>query len=115
MKKWGLISLAAFTILLWAAVIGFYVHTPKPTQLAETHSSSLEPSHYDKSITDDQIASHFLNDTTGGAIHENKAETIFGEQVITQNWVNDVSEDGKLSIDTVLDSLNLNEDTADNS
>lgn len=111
MKKWGLIGLATFTTLLWTAVIGFYIYTPKPTSLAETHSLSTEPIHYNKSITDDQLTVHFQR--SEGVPRE--AETIFGKQVITQNWVDDVNTDGKLSIDTILHSLNLDESTADNS
>ncbi|MCA0969803.1 hypothetical protein LCM20_04320 [Halobacillus litoralis] len=103
MRKWGLIGLATLTIVLWSSVIGFYVFSTNTVEWAETHSQAIEPIHYNKSITDDQLTAHF--ERTDQSI--NDAETILGADALTQNWINDMNEDGKVSIDTVLESLNI--------
>lgn len=111
MKKWGLIGLGFFTSLIWVAVIAVYVTSPNTSHLAETHSLSLEPYNFEKTISEERLTAHFMKDEAV----EREANTIFGKQVITKNWVDDMQEDGKLSIDTILDSLELESSSPDNS
>ncbi|MBA2173322.1 hypothetical protein H0266_00255 [Halobacillus locisalis] len=111
MKKWGLIGLGVFTSLIWVAVIVVLITPPSTSHLAESHSLSLEPYHSEKTISEERLTAHFMN----GEAVDREADTIFGKRVITRNWVEDMQEDGKLSIDTILDSLELESPSPDNS
>ncbi|WP_147296376.1 hypothetical protein [Halobacillus trueperi] len=54
----------------------------------------------------DQIAADFFERNIEV---DNEVRSIIGEKTLTKDWVNDVREDGKLSIDTLLESLELND------
>lgn len=113
MKKWGLIGLGSFTLIIWSAVLFIFLTNPSAELPAENHSFAAPVSN-EKQISKQKFVAHF-NGRNGSDVKEEKEDTVLGEQIITSSWVEDVSEDGKLSIDTVLESLNIAPADSDNS
>ncbi|RWZ59764.1 hypothetical protein EQV77_00250 [Halobacillus fulvus] len=106
MKKWGLISLGLMTTLIWGVVLILVVTTLETDHEAYDHSFADKSNSQVKSLSNEQLTLHFSGQETG-TNGEDTAETILGDQVLTKEWVEDVKEDGKLSIDTILESLDL--------
>jgi hypothetical protein len=103
MKKRVLFGLIAGTVLVWTSVlIIFFAHPSEGTFHAEEHGPSLGETVYEKQMNS-QKASAFLKQTSS----YNEASTILGSVAITKTWEKDIKEDGKLSIDTLLETLEL--------
>ncbi|MBN9655377.1 hypothetical protein J0K78_13930 [Halobacillus sp. GSS1] len=111
MKKRIIIGLILVTVLTWASVFTvFSINSDTGVLESGEHSFTRSMNSEGKNLNDQRIADFFernvgADDEAGG--------TIIGEKTLTKDWVKDVREDGKLSIDTLLKSLKLND--ADNS
>ncbi|WP_226583761.1 hypothetical protein [Halobacillus litoralis] len=111
MKKRLLIGLTAGTVLVWSSVLVLWLDIPGIKQdMSREQVTDHSPSLSAVKSLDDQSTSGFLN-REGTSRHiqsSNKLKTL----MYSKRWIDDVEEDGKLSIDTLLESMNLRESTA---
>lgn len=105
MKRWVLTGLGAASVLLWTSV--FAVCLSQDTSVgANLHSTSMLSTVTQKSTNEKRLASHFQFGDNGEQETEKIGSSfIIGTENLSEKWIEDVSEDGKLSIDTLLDVL----------
>ncbi|MFG6116638.1 hypothetical protein ACGTN9_15910 [Halobacillus sp. MO56] len=103
MRKWLVALLGLLTIILWAIVIFIAVtrmqgelYTARPHSVKDT-AVTLERSVHPIPRLESEVDS---KETAAG-------DTIIGKMAITEAWIDDVAEDGRLSIDTLLTSLEV--------
>ncbi|SDJ66008.1 hypothetical protein [Salimicrobium halophilum] len=102
MKKVIMYGLGTLTVLTWSVVI-LLVIPGDDLSGSEEHSQMRTPVKLEENI-DFAGVSEKINELRSS----NKARTVFGEQVITDEWKKDVADNGRVSIDTVLRSLDSN-------
>lgn len=104
MKKRVIFGLIAGTVLVWTSVlITFFALPSEGAFPVEEHAPSLGETAGEKQMTS-QMADAFLDKQPAS---NGEAPTILGGVKITKSWEEDVKEDGKLSIDTLLETLEL--------
>ncbi|SFJ11626.1 hypothetical protein SAMN04487936_10147 [Halobacillus dabanensis] len=104
MKRRILFGLIAGAALVWTSVLITFLALPTEGDFpVEHHALSIGETVGEKQMTS-QMASAFL-DKQPAPIGE--PPTILGGVKITKTWEEDVKEDGKLSIDTILETLEL--------
>lgn len=107
MKKWVLIGVGLTTLTIWGTVLVFLFRPASTSLYATNHSlSELSADHY-RGLEEEQSALRFQT-TNEGMLDEKTVNTVIGKRIITKKWLEDVSKDGKLSIDTILENLDLN-------
>ncbi|MYL50376.1 hypothetical protein GLV98_12830 [Halobacillus litoralis] len=106
MKKRIIIGLISGTALIWASVLTVFFLTSNVKELDSRDQGFTRSINTEGKSLNDQVAADFFERNIEV---ENEARTIIGEKTLTKEWVNDVREDGKLSIDTLLNSLELND------
>ncbi|MGP4062592.1 hypothetical protein [Halobacillus sp. H74] len=112
MKKRLMFGLGTAMILVWTSVLLLFLWSPSSGDDAVgNHSLALHSPTSGKTLSEQESANFLVE------IHEQTSETktIIGKQVITNRWIDDVNDDGKLSIDTLLETLELDESESDNS
>lgn len=112
MKKRVLIGLTTGMVIIWSSVlVVFFGFLDTRVLIANSHSYSSEEFQYThKSLDSDTLTSYFQSKSS----EYSGSPTVMGSEVISQRWIQDVKEDGKLSIDTLLESLKI-QSTLDNS
>ncbi|SFG52203.1 hypothetical protein SAMN05216353_15114 [Halobacillus alkaliphilus] len=105
MRKMLVIGTASVCVLVWSAVIIVYLLTPPQTFEANDHGLV---SNSGGLLKEKKVSSFFEK------IDENKkllsqSETIIGPVNISKAWTKDIEKDGKLSIDTLLETLDIEE------
>ncbi|MGR9049057.1 hypothetical protein ACQ4XT_10550 [Halobacillus faecis] len=105
MNKRIIIGLISGTVLIWASVLTVVIQTSDIRMLESGEHGFTRPMTMEKHLNDQSTADFF--ERIQGV--ENDTTTIFGGKTLTKAWVNDVREDGKLSIDTLLNSLEFND------
>lgn len=104
MKKRVLYGLIAGTVLVWTSVLIIFFAFPSEGAFhVGEHSPSFGKTVYEKHMNH-QTANAFLDKQSASY---DEAPTILGEVTITKSWEEDVKEDGKLSIDTLLETLDI--------
>ncbi|WP_028783470.1 hypothetical protein [Thalassobacillus devorans] len=105
MKTWLVALLGLLTISIWSTVI-FIAVTQDKSLIARPHNVKNSIVIQERSVPKipelADLAAKDRETAVGG--------TIIGETAITKAWVEDVSKDGRLSIDTLLASLEAGED-----
>ncbi|WLR46012.1 hypothetical protein LC065_10285 [Halobacillus litoralis] len=105
MNKRIIIGLISGTVLIWASVLTVFILTSDTNVLESGEHGFTRSMTMGKNLNDQSTADFF--ERNQGV--ENATRTIIGEKTLTKDWVHDVREDGKLSIDTLLESLELND------
>lgn len=107
MRKWLVALLGLLTIILWSTVT-FIAVTQMQGELYTARSHSVK----DSAVTQERSV-HTIPRLDESEV-ENKGtvagDTIIGKMAITEAWADDVAEDGRLSIDTLLASLEVEQD-----
>ncbi|UOQ46141.1 hypothetical protein MUN89_09610 [Halobacillus salinarum] len=103
MKKRLLIGLAALCTLIWTAALFMYFSQSQTPKVVRDHSGISTVGLTIHEPSDEKLAALF----TQSASSEKDTRTILGTKTVSRKWLEDVSVDGRLSIDTVLDELNL--------
>ncbi|SDN75580.1 hypothetical protein ACJA3J_15920 [Halobacillus sp. SY10] len=106
MKKRIIIGLISGTVLIWSSVLAVFFLTSNAKVLDSKEHGFTRSIHTEGKSLNDQISADFFERNIEV---DNEVRTIIGEKTLTKDWVNDVREDGKLSIDTLLESLELND------
>ncbi|MCA0982469.1 hypothetical protein LCL89_00240 [Halobacillus yeomjeoni] len=106
MKKWVIIGMGFSTMVVWVLVLFVLFRPLEPSTLASLHSySEVSLTVHEKDAG--KIMSSRYDSLDKEQAPEQEVPTVIGERIITENWIKDVTEDGRLSIDTLLDSLQL--------
>ncbi|MFD1019050.1 hypothetical protein [Thalassobacillus hwangdonensis] len=103
MRKWMMYVAGVTTIAVWTVVIVLFIQVGDEGRTATDHSANFT---YDKTKSQGQIAFSRRWDLVVNEVEQSSTPTVIGTAV-TPEWVTDVSDDGKLSIDTLLASLEL--------
>ncbi|UOQ94142.1 hypothetical protein MUO14_04020 [Halobacillus shinanisalinarum] len=105
MRKWLIIILGSVTVTVWSLVIVVFPPQPVDKLESKSHSQAVIPVFTERALSDHQLVS-----LTGGAGKTNglAEDLVIETNMITKNWVEGLSEDGKISIDILLHALNLN-------
>ncbi|GEN51788.1 hypothetical protein [Halobacillus faecis] len=106
MKKRIMVGLISGTALIWGIVLSVFFLSPDTKVLDSEEHGFIRAIDPEGKSLNHSLAADFFERNMGV---ENEVSTIIGERTLTKDWINDVREDGKLSIDTLLDSLELNE------
>ncbi len=102
MKKWLLILLGIAGAVIWTTVIVLFFWVPSESFQVEDHGMSVT---FEQPLNEKKLDSHFSKTVAQPA--ESTVKTVLGTNRISEKWVEDLSKDGKLSIDTLLDELNI--------
>ncbi|SEA48118.1 hypothetical protein SAMN05421743_10551 [Thalassobacillus cyri] len=107
MRKWLVVLLGLLTITLWSTVI-FIAVTKMQGELYPARPHSVKDSAVIQERSVPPIPRLYESEVENKGTAE--GETIMGKMAITEAWVDDVAEDGRLSIDTLLASLEVDQD-----
>ncbi|WP_101844675.1 hypothetical protein [Halobacillus sp. Marseille-P3879] len=105
MKKIILYLLGGSAVLIWTTTLILFFTVDKGMN-SSGHSSAHSPAFSERRSVG--VSSNF--DSMEAAQEKNKkekADTVIGSQVIKADWAADMSEDGKMSIDTLLEALDI--------
>ncbi|MFC7061520.1 hypothetical protein [Halobacillus seohaensis] len=102
MKNWLITVLAICSIAIWSLVVVVFTSLENE-KTGSDHSQSITTILADRPF--DEIRRVSLPSENNNS---EKVETIVGKHTLSEDWVEDVSEDGKVSIDTILETLELN-------
>ncbi|MBX0359049.1 hypothetical protein [Halobacillus sp. Nhm2S1] len=105
MKKRIMVGLISGTAIIWGIVLSLIVLSPDATVFDSKEHGLIRSFDTEGKSLNHSLAAGFFERNMGV---ENEVSTIIGDRALTEDWINDVREDGKLSIDTLLDSLELN-------
>ncbi|ELK47315.1 hypothetical protein QRD89_13115 [Halobacillus sp. ACCC02827] len=111
-EKWLAAGLGAGMCLVWFGVLAVYLWMPESAddRTASNHSMHA-PQMKDKAVSSQELARRYVSSGEEAVEHN----TVLGKQMLTKEWTEDMQKDGKVSIDTVLNSLELQVSVADNS
>ncbi|MGP4075690.1 hypothetical protein [Halobacillus sp. K22] len=104
MRKWILIGTASICLLVWSAVIAVYLLSPPPIFEANNHSLAAT-SH--SLLKVEQTSEHVQEEDKKERLSQSK--TIIETEDFSKPWIIDIEKDGKLSIDTLLETLDIEE------
>ncbi|MBN8236946.1 hypothetical protein JF544_16930 [Halobacillus kuroshimensis] len=102
MRKKLLIGLSACVVLLWTTVLVILL---LPRDSGRLPASEHSYSRLDYGVEEKLMKQVDRDNPSAILSSEGQPEDILGSMEYTQSWVDDVTEDGKLSIDTILEHL----------
>ncbi|MFQ3542489.1 hypothetical protein Q7A53_00250 [Halobacillus rhizosphaerae] len=102
MKKGLLILLGITGAAIWTTVIVLFFLVPSESLQVEDHGMAVT---FEQPLNEKKLDAHFSKTIQQPA--EGTVKTVLGTNRISEKWVEDLSKDGKLSIDTLLDELNI--------
>ncbi|MFC7320307.1 hypothetical protein [Halobacillus campisalis] len=103
MKRWLLTILAFMSVSIWTVVLIIFFNLSEE-KVVSSHSQSIPTS-----LAERQYGVERINMPEEGKEEERRMDTVIGETVISKIWVDDMSEDGRVSIDTLLKTLELDD------
>ncbi|MFG6148261.1 hypothetical protein [Halobacillus sp. B23F22_1] len=101
MKKSIISILAGAAIVIWTTTILIYVTSGKEVSESGNLSQAYTPSFLDRR----DVNVHYVALTEEDNEHE--VNTVIGKHLLTDDWVTDMRLDGKVSIDTLLNALDI--------
>ncbi|MCP3025384.1 hypothetical protein [Halobacillus sp. A5] len=101
MKKILILLLAGSSLIVWTITIILLITADSGQLDAGAHSSAYHTGVDERKSID----VHRISLTEGKEVE--KAETVLGQQTISENMADDMSVDGKISIDTLLKALDI--------
>lgn len=110
MKRGLLIALGAAAGMIWICVLAALLWSPFTSSHAvDDHEKQMKDTNSYKSVDEHQLTKHFQK-TEGNS---SKTPSMLGKNSLSKEWIEDVSKDGKLSIDTLLKELELEDYVSD--
>ncbi|MBP2002833.1 hypothetical protein [Halobacillus andaensis] len=104
MKKSIISILAGAAIVIWTTTIIIYVTTGNEISKSSNLSEAYTPSFIDRR----DLNVHRVALLEEDKFKEDKeVKTIIGQHMLTEDWVTDMRMDGKVSIDTILNALEI--------
>ncbi|SIS52005.1 hypothetical protein [Salimicrobium flavidum] len=99
MKRNLIYGMGALTVVTWSVAIVLML--PKnEAEVSEEHSTIRSPV-----LLEENVDFAGVTDRINDLRSEDKARTVFGKQTITDEWEKDMDDNGRVSIDTLLSSL----------
>jgi|GEM_PF-7056392 len=105
MRRMLVIGTASVCVLVWSAVIIVYLLVSPQTFVANDHGLA---SNSDNLLKEKKVSS-FFEKTDKSKSLISKSHTIMGPGPFSNAWTKDLEKDGKLSIDTLLETLDIEE------
>ncbi|MGP4067464.1 hypothetical protein [Halobacillus sp. B29] len=105
MRKMLVIGTASVCVLVWSAVIIVYLLAPPQTFAASDHGLASDSDN----LLKEKKSPVFFEKTDKIENLISQSETIVGPASISKAWTKDLEKDGKLSIDTLLETLDIEE------
>ncbi|MCA1009946.1 hypothetical protein [Halobacillus halophilus] len=105
MRKMLVIVTASICVMVWGAVVIVYLFTPAQTLGANDHSLASNSGN----LLKEQKTFSYYEKIDDRKKLLSQSETVTGPVDISEAWLKDLEKDGKLSIDTLLAALDIEE------